>query len=223
MSERDGDPAGGVTPRTRLRRLAARGGYDPDSVRAVLDAQQTCHVAYVENGEPRVIPMLYVRRGDFVYLHGNRQSALLRHLAAGGLAALSAMTVDGVVVARSGFHCSMNYRSVVVFGHGEEVPPEEKGELLDAFVASLIPGHEQAVRAPTPQEINATTVVRIPIAEASTKIRTGPPVDAAEDLGAAVWAGVIPLSVQTAEPQSSPDLDPGFVTPDYIRDYRSPS
>jgi len=220
VSEQGGDPPGGATPRTRLRRLAARGGYDMESVRAVLDAQQTCHVAYVEDGEPRVIPTLYLRRGDWVYLHGNRQSALLRHLAAGGLAALSAMAVDGVVVARSGFHCSMNYRSVVVFGRGEEVPAAEKGELLDAFVAALIPGHEQVVRAPTPQEINATTVVRIPIAEASTKIRTGPPADAAEDLDTPVWAGVIPLALQASEPRPSPDLDGGIGTPGYIRDYR---
>jgi len=220
VNDKRGDPGPGPTARTRLRRLAARGAYDLETVKAVLDAQQVCHVAYVENGEPRVIPTLYLRRGDEVYLHGNRQSALLRHLAGGGLVALSTLTVDGVVVARSGFHCSMNYRSVVVFGHGEEVPAAAKAELLDAFVAALIPGHEAAVRAPTPQEVNATTVVRISLDEASTKIRTGPPVDAPEDLEADVWAGLIPLGTRAGEPVAAPDLKPGMAPPAYVRDYQ---
>ena len=112
----------------------------------MLDANQIAHVSYVENGEPRIIPTLYMRRGDYVYLHGNRQAAFLRHLAAGGLAAISVMCADGIVVARSGFHCSMNYRSVVIFGEGEAVPAEEHEEILDAFVDALIPGHAAAVR-----------------------------------------------------------------------------
>jgi uncharacterized protein len=213
----------GGTARTRLKRLAARGEYDAQSVNAVLDAQQVCHVAYVVDGEPRIIPTLYLRRGDHLYLHGNRQSALLKHLAAGGFACLSVMSLDGVVVARSGFHCSMNYRSAVVFGNGEDVPAGEREEILDAFVEALVPGHLAAVRKPTPQELAATAVVRLPLNEASTKIRTGPPVDADFDLDSDVWAGVIPLRSVAQKPVPSPDLYADIELPDYIRDYQPPA
>jgi nitroimidazol reductase NimA-like FMN-containing flavoprotein (pyridoxamine 5'-phosphate oxidase superfamily) len=189
----------------------------------VLDAQQVCHVAYVEAGEPRIIPTLYLRRGEYVYLHGNRQSALLRHLAAGGLACLSVMSLDGVVVARSGFNCSMNYRSAVVFGHGEAVADAEREEILEAFVEALVPGHLAAVRQSTPQELAATAVVRLPLTEASTKIRTGPPVDADFDLDSDVWAGVIPLQTVALPPVPSPDLYPDIKLPDYIRSYQPPA
>ena len=215
--------AAGATDRTRLRRLADRGAYDLETAKAVLDSQQVCHVAYVVDGEPRIIPTLYLRRGDHVYLHGNRQSALLKHLGAGGFAALSVMILDGVLVARSGFHCSMNYRSAVVFGIGEAVADDERETILDAFVEALVPGHQNAIRAATPQELNATGVVRLPLTENSTKIRTGPPVDAEGDLAADVWAGVIPLEVVVGEPQPSPDLDRSVATPDYIRDYHPPT
>lgn len=213
----------GSTARTKLRRLAARGQYDAESVNAVLDAQQVCHVAYVEAGEPRIIPTLYVRRGESVYLHGNRQSALLKHLAAGGFACLSVMSLDGVVVARSGFNCSMNYRSAVVFGQGEEVPDGEREEILEAFVEALVPGHLAAVRQSTPQELAATAVVRIALTEASVKIRTGPPVDADFDLDSDVWAGVIPLQTIALAPVPSPDLYPDIELPDYIRSYHPPA
>ncbi|MGD8418421.1 MAG: pyridoxamine 5'-phosphate oxidase family protein [Pseudomonadales bacterium] len=211
------------THRTRIRRNARRAEYDGETMRAVLDANRVCHVAYVEEGEPRIIPTLYMRRGEHVYLHGNRQAALLRHLAAGGFAALSVMSVDGIVVARSGFHCSMNYRSLVLFGHGEPVPETEQAAILDAFVEALIPGHLARVRAPTPQELAATTVVRIPIDEASAKIRTGPAIDDEADLDAAVWAGVIPLFQMVGTPVPNPDLKPGIPVPDYVEDYKPPA
>ena len=124
----------GESQRTRIRRNAQRAEYDLDEIKAVLDANQICHVAYVENAEPRIIPTLYMRQGDFVYLHGNRQAAVLRYLASGGLASISVIAVDGVVVARSGFHCSMNYRSVVLFGQGQLVPEEDRESILDGFV-----------------------------------------------------------------------------------------
>ena len=215
------DKAG--TDRTRVRRIRERGRYDLESIRAVLDANNIAHVSYVENGEPRIIPTLYMRRGDYVYLHGNRQAAFLKHLGAGGLAAISVMCADGIVVARSGFHCSMNYRSVVVFGEGEAVPPEEHEGILDAFVDALIPGHAAAVRPATRQELAATAAVRIPINEASTKIRNGPASDADEDLDADVWAGVIPLHTAVGELQPNPDLKPGFKTPAYIENYSPPA
>lgn len=211
------------TDRTRIRRNAIRAEYELESVRAVLDANQICHVSYVVDGEPRIIPTLYMRRGDYVYLHGNRQAALLKHLAAGGFAALSVISVDGVVVARSGFHCSMNYRSVVLFGKGEGVPPDEHENILDAFVEVLIPGHQAAVRAATRQELAATSAVRIPIDEASAKIRTGPAIDDDGDLDADVWAGVIPLHTAVGALVPNPDMKPGVAVPAYIEDYSPPA
>ena len=217
MSEKPG------TDRTRVRRIRERGRYDLESIRSVLDANQIAHVSYVENGEPRIIPTLYMRRGDYLYLHGNRQAAFLKHLGQGGLAAISVMTADGIVVARSGFHCSMNYRSVVIFGEGEAVPAEEHEEILDAFVEALIPGHAAAVRPATKQELAATAAVRVPINEGSTKIRNGPASDAEGDLDADVWAGVIPLRTVVGTPEPNPDLKPGLETPAYIEDYTPPA
>jgi nitroimidazol reductase NimA-like FMN-containing flavoprotein (pyridoxamine 5'-phosphate oxidase superfamily) len=207
----------GRTNRTRIRRNAQRAEYDLDQIKAVLDANNVCHVAYVEDGEPRIIPTLYMRIGDYLYLHGNRQAAVLRHLAGGGLACISVMAVDGVVVARSGFHCSMNYRSVVVFGTGEAVAEADHESVLDGFVDALIPGHSDAVRRPTSQELAATSAVRVPINEASAKIRTGPAIDDESDLDADVWAGVIPLATAVGEPQSNPDLKPGVKVPGYVK------
>lgn len=204
--------------RVRLRRNARRGSYDAQIIREILDANRLCHVAYVEQGEPRLIPTLYFREDDHVYLHGNRQSALLRHLAGGGEAALSVISVEGIVVARSGFHCSMNYHSVVLFGRGEPAPRGEQARLLDRFVETLIPGHLQHVRGVTEQELAATLVVRLPIDEASAKIRTGDPIDDAADLDAQVWAGVIPLRVLAGPPVPSADLKPGIPLPGYLRD-----
>lgn len=212
-------PESGESDRTRIRRNAKRAEYDLDRIKAVLDANQICHVAYVENGEPRIIPMLYMRRGDYVYLHGNRQAAVLRHIADGGLASLSVMALDGVVVARSGFHCSMNYRSVVLFGQGEAIPAAEHEKVLDEFVEALIPGHAAAMRPATSQELAATAAVRIPINEASAKIRTGPAIDDDADLDADVWAGVIPFETVVGEPIPNPDLKSGVELPDYLKRY----
>lgn len=209
------------TQRTRVRRNATRGKYDIAEIRAVLDSNKICHVGFVVAGKPRIIPTLYMPWGDYIYLHGNRRAAVLRHLAAGGLGCLSVMTVDAVVVARSGFHCSMNYRSVVLFGRGEEIPAAEREAILNAFVAALIPGHESAVRPATVEELAATTAVRIPIDEASAKIRTGPPIDDAGDIGADVWAGLIPLVTQTLAPEPAPDLAAAVELPDYVRNYGS--
>ena len=207
--------------RVRLRRNARRGSYDSEVIRGILDANRVCHVAYVEQGEPRIIPTLYFREGDHVYLHGNRQSALLRHLAGGGQAALSVMSVEGIVVARSGFHCSMNYHSVVLYGCGEEAPSAQQARLLERFVEALIPGHLQHVRGATDQELAATLVVRLPVDEASAKIRTGDPLDDASDLNADVWAGVIPLRVVPGQPRPSADLNPDIAVPAYVRDYEA--
>ncbi len=208
-----------ASKRTKVRRNAGRGDYDSSVIKEILDENQICHVAYVENGEPRLIPTLYMRQGDYVYLHGNRQSALLKYLRAGGLACFSVMSVQGVVVARSGFHCSMNYRSVVLFGQGEPVPDDERVTILDRFVGALVPGHESQVRVHTVQEINATTAVRIPIDEASAKLRHGPPIDDESDLDSDTWAGEIPLQTQVLAPIPSPNLKSDIPVPDYNSNY----
>ena len=208
--------------RATLRRNAARGVYDLDVIKAILDAEMVCHVAYVEAGEPRMIPTLYMRRGEEVFLHGNRQSALLKHMAQGGLVTLSVMLVDGVVVARSGFHCSMNYRAVTLYGEGRLVEGEEHREVLDAFVDVLIPGHLEAVREPTRQELAATTAVALPISECVAKVRAGDPIDDAGDLDASAWAGVLPISRQMGQPIAAADLKSGVELPGYLAGYLYP-
>ena len=186
--------------RVHIRRAADRADYDRATVHAVLDAAVVCQVAYVVDGEPRMVPTAIMRRGDHVYLHGNRQSAMIRALQKGALAAVCVTHVDGLVAARSGFHCSMNYRSTVLYGHAETVAEDDKETLLAAFVDQLIPGHGAAVRKATRQELNATTLLRIPIEEAVAKVRTGGPIDDPVDAALDIWAGVIPLTVVPAAP-----------------------
>ena len=208
--------------RARIVRNARRAVYEREVIHAILDSDMLCHVAYVVDGEPRMIPTLYIRRGDEIFLHGNRQSALLRHMEAGGLVTIGVTLVDGVVVARSGFHCSMNYRSVTIFGEGRAVTGAEHAEIADAFVEALIPGHLAAVRAPTPQELAATTVVAVPIDECGAKVRAGDPIDDDGDLDADVWAGVLPLARSLGQPVPSADLKPGVELPDYLASFRYP-
>ena len=206
--------------RATVKRNARRAEYDRQTLLEVLHSHQICHVAYVVDGEPRQIPTLYFCDDAYIYLHGNRQSALLRHMADGGEVCLTVTFVDGVVVARSGFHCSLNYRSVTVFGRGEEVVGDAHANALDAFVRALVPGHEQVVRAPTSQEMAATAVVRIPLQEMSAKIRSGDPIDDEGDLDSDVWAGQIPVHMSTDAPVASQDLKPGVELPDYLRSFR---
>ena len=205
--------------RTTIKRNAMRAQYDRETLIEILNAGQICHVAYVVEGEPRQIPTLYFCDADYLYLHGNRQSALLKHMAEGGEVSVSVTLVDGMVVARSGFHCSMNYRSVSLFGRGEQVQGEAHRVALDEFVRALIPGHEQAVRSPTPQEMAATTVVRIALDEMSAKVRDGGPIDDKGDLHSDVWAGVVPVFMSTGEPIPADDLNPGIDLPDYLQTY----
>lgn len=211
-----------VSDRVRIRRNPVRGVYDRAAIDAVLDSDLICHVAWVESAEPRMIPTLYFREEDFIYLHGNRQSAALRAIGAGGLACVTVTRVDGVVVARSGFHCSMNYRSVTLFGAGRAVEGDEGRRRLDQFVERLIPGHLDRVREPTPQEIAATVVIAIPVSEASAKIRTGDSIDAEDDLDADVWAGVIPLSPAVGQPRPNADLKAGIGVPPYVASWQYP-
>ena len=189
------------TERTRVRRLPDRGAYDRDTILAILDSGYVCHVAIVDGGHPVVIPTAYARVGDDIILHGSSKSRLMTVLGAGGEACVTVTHVDGFVMARSAFHHSINYRSVVVFGCGEAVASEaDKAAALEAFMERLHPGRWREVRPPTPQELKATAVVRIPIAEASAKLRSGGPLDDPEDMALEVWAGVVPLVVTRATP-----------------------
>ncbi len=186
--------------RTRVRRLADRGRYDAATVHAILDEAYLAHVGVVVDGEPRVLPMAFGRADDVLYLHGAVGNALLR----GGHAAEVCVTVthlDGLVLARSAFHHSMNYRSVVVLGRAEKVTdPDEKRRALDAITDHVLPGRADTSRRTNDSELRQTLVLRVPLAEASAKVRTGPPIDEEEDLDLPYWAGVVPMRLVPGEP-----------------------
>jgi uncharacterized protein len=189
------------TERTRVRRLPDRGAYDPETIRAILDTGFVCHVGIVDGGSPVVIPTAYARVDDAIVLHGSSKSRLMVVLGAGGEACVTVTHVDGFVLARSAFHHSINYRSVVVYGRGEAIVDEaEKYAALEAFMERVHPGRWREVRPPNAQELKATGVVRIPIDEASAKLRAGGPLDDPEDLTRDVWAGVVPLALTRSEP-----------------------
>ncbi len=212
-----------MTERTQVRRGSDRGVYDLDTIYRIIDAALICHVSYVHEGEPRVIPTALVRIDDHIYIHGNRRSAMITHLEQGGQAAVCITHLDGLVVARSGFHCSMNYRSVILYGTAELVVGNQNAAKLgamNALVNGLIPGHAEQVRAATPQEIAATTVLRIAIDEASAKVREGDPIDDAADLELDIWAGVIPIASRTEAAIDAGNLKPTMCQPDYISNYR---
>ena len=191
------------TSRTTLRRLPDRGDHRPETVRAILDEALVAHVGFAVDGQPWVIPMTYARIGDNVYLHGSAANHLLRALASGVEVCVTVTLLDGLVLARSAFHHSMNYRSVVIFGVAERVEDEdEKQRAFVALVDRMVPGRStHGVRLPSPAESRKTLVVRLPILEASAKVRTGPPIDDPEDLDLPVWAGVVPLRLIPGDPR----------------------
>ena len=206
--------------RTRVRRVPERGAYDREQIHAILDAGLVCHLGFAHNGHPFVIPTLYGRVGDDVYVHGSSASRMLRTLRDGVDACLTVTLVDGLVLARSIFHHSINYRSVVVLGRAVEVDdPDEKLRALEAFGERILPGRWAEVRPPTRLELKATSILRLPLDEASAKLREGPPADEEEDYDLPVWAGVIPLALRAGEPQADPrlafDLAPPAVPPRY--------
>ncbi|MFN0088868.1 MAG: pyridoxamine 5'-phosphate oxidase family protein [Acidimicrobiales bacterium] len=206
------------TARTTVRRLPERGRYDRATVHAILDEGFVCHVGFVWDGRPAVIPTAYGRVGDTLYLHGSPASRMLRTLRGEGVDCCVTVTlVDGLVLARSAFHHSINYRSVVVFGRATEVrDPAEKAAALDAFVDHVHPGRRGALRATTEAELRATLVLALPIEEASAKLRAGPPIDDEEDYELAIWAGVVPLSLTPGPPAPDPRLPEGIPTPGHV-------
>jgi nitroimidazol reductase NimA-like FMN-containing flavoprotein (pyridoxamine 5'-phosphate oxidase superfamily) len=206
------------TERTTVKRLANRGAYDRETINAILDEALLCHAGFVVDGAPVVIPTIHWRDGDTLYIHGSVASRMLRTLKSGVEACVTVTLIDGLVLARSAFHHSMNYRSVVIFGVAREVTDRaEKLRALDALVEHVIPGRSTEVRAPNESELRVTTVLALPIAEASAKIRTGGPVDDEADYSLPVWAGVVPLKLTPGEPVA--DRDVTAEVPGYVRAY----
>ena len=204
--------------RTRIRRIAERADYSPDTVRAILDAAHLCHIGFTDDqGSAHVIPTAYWREGDHLYVHGSNGSRLLKALAARE-ACVSVTLLDGLVLARSAFNHSMNYRSVVIYGQFEAIPAAQKAAALDHFMAHLAPGREREARPGNANELAATTVLRLSLAEAAAKVRTGPPEDDAEDMELPVWAGVLPYHHGRAAPQ--PDAACKVAPPDYVKDWQ---
>jgi hypothetical protein len=208
------------TQRTTLKRLPKRGVYDRQLVYAILDEGFICHVSFAVNAQPFVIPTGYARVDDQLYIHGSQLSRMLRTLAQGVDVCVAVTLIDGLVLARSAFHHSMNYRSVVIFGRASVV--EEKAAKLTAlraFSEHVIPGRWDEARQPTEAELKATTVLSLPLVEVSAKVRTGPPLDDEEDYELPVWAGVIPLRLIAREPTPDPRLSSHIDLPPYARNY----
>ncbi len=209
------------TDRTKLKRLPKRGHFDRETVYAILDEGFICHVGFAPEGQPFVIPTGYARVDDKLYIHGSQASRMLKTLSGGVDACVTVTIIDGLVLARSAFHHSMNYRSVVIFGRATLVDDrEEKIAALVALSEHIIRGRWADVREPTEQEMRATTVLSMPIVEASAKIRTGPPLDDEEDYALPMWAGVIPLKLEAGEPINDPRLPEGIGIPEYARRYK---
>jgi nitroimidazol reductase NimA-like FMN-containing flavoprotein (pyridoxamine 5'-phosphate oxidase superfamily) len=213
-----------ASDRVRLRRKRERGSYDRSVIDAILDEALIAHLGIVdETGQPFVVPMLHARRGDVVYCHGSSASRTLRALAAGAPACLTVSLIDGLVLARSAMHHSANYRSAMLIGTATSVEePGEKRAALRAIVEHIVPGRWPEVRAPTDSELKATSVLAIPIDEASAKVRSGPPLDDEEDYALPAWAGVIPLAVEVRSPEPDPRLRPGIPPPAHVSGYRRP-
>jgi nitroimidazol reductase NimA-like FMN-containing flavoprotein (pyridoxamine 5'-phosphate oxidase superfamily) len=213
-----------TSARTTVKRLPKRGVYERDRVDAILDEALICHVGFVHpDGHPVVIPTIHARRGDELYLHGSPASQLLRNAKRGTDVCVTVTLIDELVLARSAFHHSMNYRSVVVFGRAEEVTDtEEKREALLHIVEHVAPGRSTEARPPNAKELAGTLVLRLPLDEASAKVRTGPPIDDDEDLDLPIWAGVLPLLTSPAVPVPSPDLRVTVDVPTSVTAYRRP-
>ena len=206
------------TTRTQVRRLPKRATYDKDQVHAILDQGFICHVGFVVDGQPYVIPTGYARLGGQIYIHGSAASRMLRSAGGGVDVCVTVTLVDGFVLARSVFHHSMNYRSVVVLGKARLVTDvEEKRAALRCFTNHIVAGRWEEARQPTEQELKATSVLALPLQEVSAKVRTGPPVDDEEDYSMPIWAGVVPVQQTVGEPLPDERLLPGVPIVDVQR------
>jgi len=210
------------TERTRLRRLPERGAYDRDTVHAILDEGFICHVGFVADGHPQVIPTGYARVGETLYLHGSTGSRL--GLRPGADVCVTVTLLDGIVLARSAFHHSMNYRSVVVLGRTRPVTDlGEKEAALNALVEHIVPGRGAMVRGPSRRELAATVVLALPLAEVSAKVRTGPAKDEEEDYELPIWAGLLPLGLAVGTPEPDPLLAEDLAVPAHVSGWRRPA
>ncbi|HYV00392.1 MAG TPA: pyridoxamine 5'-phosphate oxidase family protein [Pyrinomonadaceae bacterium] len=208
------------TERTTLKRLPKRGVYDRRLVYGILDEGFICHVGFAVEGQPFVIPTGYARVDEQLFIHGSQVSRMLRTLSSGIDVCVAVTLVDGLVLARSAFHHSINYRSVVIFGRATIVDDREaKLAALFAFSEQVIPGRWNDVREPTEQELRATTVLSLPLVEVSAKVRTGPPIDDDEDYALNVWAGVLPLKIEAGAPINDPRLPETITPPAYTLKY----
>jgi len=209
------------SPRTRIKRLPERGSFDRKVAHAILDEGLICHVGFALDNQPFVLPMAYARQGDDVLIHGSIASRLLNTLSEGVDCCVTVTLLDGLVLARSVFHHSMNYRSLVAFGRAELVVDEaDKMTALERIVEHIVPGRSAEARAPDRKELAATHVLRFPLEEASIKVRSGPPSDGKKDMTLPVWAGVIPLSVEAGVPEHDPAQDDTHPMPPYASNYR---
>jgi uncharacterized protein len=211
------------TARTRVVREPHRAVYDRAAAYKILDEGFICHVGFVADGQPFVIPTGYGRAGDNLYIHGSAASRMLRTLDQGVAVCVTVILLDGLVLARSIFNQSMNYRSVVVLGTAVAVrDPQEKLEALRRLSEHILPGRWAAVRPPSEKELSATLVMRLPLTEFSAKVREGPPIDDEEDYALPTWAGVIPLRMVPGEPIPDPKLEPWREVPANVRHYSRP-
>ncbi len=211
------------TPRTTVKRMAKRAAYKREAIHSILDRAMVCHVGFVSGGAPSVLPTLHARIGERLYLHGSAASHMLRTAAAGGEICVTVTMIDGLVLARSAFHHSVNYRSAVIFGRAVRVDdPAQKLAAMRALVEHVAPGRWAGTRAPSEKEIAATLILELPIEEASAKIRTGGPVDDEADYALPHWAGVIPLTLAASAPVADPRLDPSIPLPPHVFEYRAP-
>jgi nitroimidazol reductase NimA-like FMN-containing flavoprotein (pyridoxamine 5'-phosphate oxidase superfamily) len=209
------------TSRNKVKRHPERGSYDPAVIYPIIDEALICHVGFVQNEQPYVIPTLHARQGDAILLHGAKGSRLLRHVEAGGNVCITITLLDGLVLARSAFSHSVNYRSVVLFGKGGPILDDDtRMQAVETFTERLIPGRWRDVRPPNPVELKQTSIVVVTIESASAKVRTGPPKDDQEDLELPVWAGVLPLQQICGLPVADTQLKTEIEVPEYIRNYR---
>ncbi|MFV0389818.1 MAG: pyridoxamine 5'-phosphate oxidase family protein [Pyrinomonadaceae bacterium] len=209
------------TSRTKIRRIPKRGSYKADEIYGILDEALVCHIGFTVDSQTFVIPTAFGRKENILYLHGAVASRMLKEISRGIDICVTVTLVDGLVLARSAFHHSINYRSVVIFGTGLAVTDDaEKTEALKVIMEHLIPNRWQDVRLPNIKELNATSVLKVRIDEASAKIRTGFPVDDLEDYDIDVWAGILPLEIEVQNPLNDERLKPGIAVPSYVKSYR---
>ena len=206
------------TERTRVRRISDRGHYDQDTIYPIIDEAMICHVGFIQNNNPVVIPTIHARLGNTLYINGSGASRMLKVITNQNNICVTISLIDGIVLARSAFHHSMNYRSVVIFGSGRKIDdPEEKLNALKAVSEHLIPERWDDVRQPNQKELDATTVIAISLEEASAKVRTGPPSDDEDDYKLSVWAGVLPITLIKEELIPDPVLPDKIDIPNYLK------